>query len=168
MRATIPADSFAIDFDGARAWWLVDYPDMIDPNLFDMSDVANFDRPCKQCSGVGHLSPATYATPQNYGRACPDCDGIGWFTFEIEVEPRSRIGAQCVSVTHPTYRVHVVQVLPIVRPGEGAGNPAIDCVALPRSRNASVLHIVGEKPVDINLPPNRAAGQLVLELAVHA
>lgn len=42
-----------------------------------MADKHNAKDACKTCAGVGHLGPATGATPEDYGRECPTCGGAG-------------------------------------------------------------------------------------------
>jgi hypothetical protein len=100
MSHTIPASSITID--GPRAWWVVTEDEL--PQMWE--------RPCEDSE---HCHEGWIDTHRgDDSEACHYCDGTGRHTFDIHVEPRSRIGAQCVSVTHPTYRVHVVRVLPIV------------------------------------------------------
>jgi hypothetical protein len=177
MSHTIPATSITID--GPRAWWVRD-PGVCDLcERFPSGHVAiddcgpgHLDRPCETCNGVGHLGPATYATPQNYGRACPDCDGTGRFTWEIAVNVPC-VGGRIDLCDHTAcgtrqITVHVVRVMPIVRFRIEVPQPRILKMSAPKMGGQSHWIDDGERPGKmIRLPADAEPGEVVIELAVH-
>jgi len=161
----IPADNFLLSDDGTTALWVNDAP--------GAANTTTLNRPCE----------TTYDDLQErfgdpYVR-CPDCDGTGRHTFNIEVEcghfddPESpTISCWNCEAGKRTYRVHVIDVLPIVdttglHQGEQLPPPDHACAI---STYSPRVFNVGSKAAGwepITLPPDAAPGQWLVRLAVH-
>ena len=156
----IPADSFLLD--GDTALWVVPDADHLPQH---------WERSCDHCQ------PTTSRTyPRYHPEFCPDCDGTGRHTFDIEAWLCDVYDcAKCIGGVHKrqdTFRVHVIDVLPIVE------NAAWDGRTLPmicRSthdrdyflRSAPLLGGYHEV-TDVTLPPAAAPGMWLVRLAVHS
>jgi hypothetical protein len=145
----IPADRILIDGDTG---WLIVGPlgpgaDVIPGDQAIAEWRAQFDRPCETygCDG-GVLRQMG----RRDGESCDCIDGRHTFDLTVSVQ---RPGAQAESVMHPTYRVAIMEVLPIVnvRYVGGVG------IEWPDGRHANPP-----------LPPAAAPGMFAVKLAVRA
>ena len=111
----IPATHFLPLHDGTA--WVVFGDDDNERDFFPAEWVTDLDRPCDTCDG------GTFEIDKGFnGGVCPECAGSGRHTFDVEVEcwndgtemvcPR---GSTCSPTCGgwATYRVHVLDVLPI-------------------------------------------------------
>ena len=142
----IPASSFVLDGDTAL---VVKTP--FDPTF---PGVEPLNRPCDTCGGFCRLRENA-ADP--YGRPCPDCDGTGRHTFDIEVDHDPYDGY------FDTFRVHVIDVLPIVDEYRVLPN---NTVVQQNGDRWMVDDPEGERRW-ITLPPDAAPGKWLVRMAVH-
>ena len=116
----IPADNFLLSDDGTTAAVVFGGVPGWTPIGWEADN-----RPCVVCKGLGR-DIADLVTP------CPDCDGTGRHTFDIEAWLCDVYDcAKCIGGVHKridTFRVHVIDVLPIVEMslGDRYPNPAPD------------------------------------------
>lgn len=161
----IPATSFQPSDDGTEAWGVDQTPADSFPASWDQAD-----KPCGTCEGTTIVDNVVNGPGDVTLRRCPDCDRTGRHTFTIEVGDHWGLeGRQCPSCIR-TYRVHVLDVLPIHDwcPDE---NPARHiCNAYQDERWVMHLEldnriVPSEQPV--TLPPDAAPGKWAVRLAVH-
>jgi hypothetical protein len=174
MTTTIRASSITID--GPRAWLVVDYPAPL--GSATIVSYRELNRLCEACHGAGWTM--VRATTARRGQenceaslTCRTCGGSKRHTFEIEVagDVLDIEDGALRRYDGQAYRVHVVQVLPIVdnrstatrfdrlRLGpEGVDYPATLMRANPSDDDLSL----------ITLSADAAPGKFVAELAVHA
>lgn len=163
----IPATSFRLD--GDTALWVQDRPPEYGPD--DDTDFGNvYYRPCDTCHGGEAWWTAVQANP------CPDCDGTGRHTLDIEVPYTHReMGCTRGEVEevggiwpHHTFRVHVIDVLPIV----ADVGPVPEGIHV-RITGGGICWLAepisggGWRHTEITLPPDAAPGKRVVRLKVH-
>jgi len=163
----IPADNFQLVDDG-HAWWVcvgdVQTIEGVSEILFDL------DRPCDSFRPVCNRIGPGFGKPDH--RGCPDCDGAGWHTFDIEVA-HTYIGGVGGYWLPVTFRVHVIDVLPIVdneAPEWFARND--HHIGIGRDEWAEYNgRLPGDHEprwiTDLTLPPDAAPGKWLVRLAVH-
>ena len=109
----IPASHITIEND--TAWWVIESDDI---------DKEYLNRLCDICGGAKKVQGMN-AGPGDLLFPCPDCID-GRHVFGIEVEDTE---AAPIYLGHPmtrTYRVSVVEVLPIVEWGDSGTNACVD------------------------------------------
>lgn len=150
----IPADHITID--GDTAWVLLPFN-----NVNEGIARAFLDRPCDTCGGRAWRDLAT-----QIGRVpCPACDGSGRHTFEIEAQVPYVLDGK-TSLAAVPLRVHVIEVLPIVRNGIcGTQRHVVD-----RGTSGTDWHVCSSLNAwePITLPPTTKPRMWAVKLAVHS